>query len=131
MDLTTVAHHLALLDLPSELNDALKSGRCTAPRTLYELSKLHEEQPERAKALIAGGTEITRAAVAAARAEHAPLAVEPRPKRGAGSLLAQANSQCARLEQTLSRIKQVEQALGAADLAALRQRVTNLASRSA
>ena len=33
MDPTTVAHHLALLDLPPELDDALKSGRCTSPRT--------------------------------------------------------------------------------------------------
>ena len=32
----------------------LASGRCTSPRTLYELSKLHEAQPDRAKALIAG-----------------------------------------------------------------------------
>ncbi len=29
IDLTTVAHHLALLDLPPELEDAFKSGRCT------------------------------------------------------------------------------------------------------
>ena len=33
MNLTTVAHHLALLDLPPELDDVLKSGRCTSPRT--------------------------------------------------------------------------------------------------
>ncbi len=54
MDPTTVGHHLALLELPPELDDALKSGRCTSPRTLYELRKLHEAQPERAEALIAG-----------------------------------------------------------------------------
>jgi ParB family chromosome partitioning protein len=131
MDPTTLTHHLALLDLPPELDDALKSGRCTSPRTLYELSKLHQAQPERAKALIAGESEITRAAVAAVRAEHAPVAAVVRPQRGAASLLAQANSQCARLEQTLTRIKQVEHEFVEADLAALRQRVANLASRSA
>lgn len=120
MDLTTVAHHLALLDLPPELHDALKSGRCTSTRTLFELSKLHQAQPEQAKALIAGASEITRAAVAAVRAQ-----------RSAASLLVQANSQCARLEQTLTRIKQVEQELGEADLSALRQRFANLQSRSA
>jgi ParB family chromosome partitioning protein len=108
MDQTIVAHHLALLDLPPELDGALKSGRCTSPRTLYELSKLHEEQPERAKALIAGESEITRAAVATMRAEHTPAATGARPKRGAASLLTQANSACARLELTLTRIKQVE-----------------------
>jgi ParB family chromosome partitioning protein len=50
MDPTTVAHHLALLDLPPELDEALKSGRCTSPRTLYELSKLHQAQPEQVRA---------------------------------------------------------------------------------
>lgn len=40
MDLTSVAHHLALLTLPPELDEALRSGRCTSPRTLYELAKL-------------------------------------------------------------------------------------------
>ena len=34
IDLTSVAHHLALLTLPSELDEALRSGRCTSPRTL-------------------------------------------------------------------------------------------------
>ena len=43
MNLTTVAHHLALLDLPPELAEALKSGRCTSPRTPHEFSKLHDE----------------------------------------------------------------------------------------
>jgi ParB family transcriptional regulator, chromosome partitioning protein len=130
MDLTTVAHHLALLDLPPDLGEALKSGRCTSPRTLYELSKLHQTQPERVKSLIAGASEITRAAVAAVRAEHVPIAAETCPQRSAVSLLAQANSQCTRLEQTLTRIKQVEQELGAADLVVLRQRLANLTSRS-
>jgi ParB family chromosome partitioning protein len=131
MDPTTVAHHLALLDLPPELDEALKSGRCTSPRTLYELAKLHQAQPDRAKALIAGESEITRSAVAAVRAERAPPAIEAQPKRSAASLMAQANGQCARLEQTLTRIKNAEQQLDAADVATLRQRVANLASRSA
>jgi ParB family chromosome partitioning protein len=131
MDLTTVAHHLALLDLPPELDNALKSGRCTSPRTLYELSKLHQAQPDSARALLASESEITRAAVAAVRAEHRPDAAEVHTKRGTASLVAQANSQCARLEQTLSRIKQVEQELDVAELATLRQRVANLASQSA
>jgi ParB family transcriptional regulator, chromosome partitioning protein len=44
MDLTTVGHHLALLELPPELDQAPKTGRCTSPRTLYEPSKLHDER---------------------------------------------------------------------------------------
>ena len=130
MDATTVAHHLALLDLPPELDDALKSGRCTSPRTLYELSKLHEEQPERVRALVAGESEITRAAVAAVRAEHTPAATRLRPGCAA-VLLAQANGACERLEFALRRLKQVERELGEADVAALRQRVATLTNRSA
>jgi ParB family chromosome partitioning protein len=60
MDLTTVAHHLALLDLPAELGQALQTGRCTSPRTLYELSRLHAKQPEQVHALVTGEGEITR-----------------------------------------------------------------------
>jgi len=131
MDPTTVGHHLALLELPPELDDALKSGRCTSPRTLYELSKLHEAQPDRAKALVAGESEITRAAIAAVRAEQTTATVGARPQRNAASLLAQANSACARLELALTRIQQVEQDLAEVDLATLRQRLANLTNRSA
>ncbi len=119
MDPTTVGHHLALLELPPELDDALKSGRCTSPRTLYELSKLHEAQPDRAKALVAGECEITRAAIAAIRAEQAPVTLGARPPRSAAALLARANSACARLELALTRIKQVEQGLAQTELATL------------
>ena len=59
MNLTSVAHHLALLDLPAVLDQALKEDRCTSPRTLHELSKLHHEEPERVRALVAGQAEIT------------------------------------------------------------------------
>ena len=45
MDATTVAHHLALLELPPELDEAMRVGRCTPPRTLYELTKLHHGSP--------------------------------------------------------------------------------------
>ena len=131
MDPTTVGHHLALLELPPELDDALKSGRCTSPRTLYELSKLHEAQPDRAKALVTGECEITRVAIAAIRAEQAPATLGVRPQRNAASLLAQANSACARLELALTRIKQVEHDLVEADLASLWQRLANLTNRSA
>lgn len=131
MDPTTVGHHLALLELPPELDDTLKTGRCTSPRTLYELSKLHEAQPDRAKALIAGESEITRAAIAAVRAEQTPATLGAHPQRNAASLLARAHSACARLELALTRIKQVEHDLVEADLASLRQRLANLKNRSA
>jgi len=41
VDLTTVAHHLSLLELPPPLDAALRSGRGVSPRTLYELRKVH------------------------------------------------------------------------------------------
>lgn len=131
MDPTTVAHHLALLELPRELGEALKSGRCTSPKTLYELSKLHDAKPELAIALLAGKSEITRAAVAAARTEQSPAETRTCFQRRATSLLAQANRDCARLELTLTRIQQVEQQLVEADVAALRLRVAKLIGRSA
>jgi ParB family transcriptional regulator, chromosome partitioning protein len=131
MDPTTVAHHLALLDLPPELGEALKSGQCTSPKTLYELSKLHETQPELAITLLASKSTITRNAVAAARAAQSPAEPRTYSQTRATSLLAQANQDCARLELTLIRLQQAEHQLAEADVAALRQRVANLTSRSA
>jgi ParB family transcriptional regulator, chromosome partitioning protein len=131
MDLTTVAHHLALLDLPAELGEALKSGRCTSPKTLYELSKLHETQPELATALLASKSAITRNAVAAARAEQSSAEPQTGSQQSAISLLTHANRACARLELTLTRLRQVEHQLAEADLAVLRQRLANLTGRSA
>jgi ParB/RepB/Spo0J family partition protein len=77
IDLTSVAHHLALLTLPPELDEALRSGRCTSPRTLYELAKLQKTKPERVKAIVSGGGEITRKAVAS-------LTRAPRSSRAGG-----------------------------------------------
>jgi len=67
-----VAHHLTLLELPPELDQAMQSGRCTSPRTLHELTKLHEETPDAVKALVASGGEITPTRVAALREAVAP-----------------------------------------------------------
>jgi ParB family chromosome partitioning protein len=128
MDITTVAHHLALLDLPPELDAAMKAGRCTSPKTLHELNKLRETQPEVAKALLAGDAEITRAAVAAARAS---TVAQHRSGKSAVSLLTQANSICARLEQTLTAIESRKHEPNEPELSALRQRLATLAERLA
>jgi ParB family transcriptional regulator, chromosome partitioning protein len=130
IDQTTIAHHLAL-DLPPELNVAMQAGRCTSPRTLYELSKLHRDQPERAQALLAGDGEITRSAVNAVRAEVAPLAHAPAHPRGQPTLLAQAEVACARLELALDRIAKAEPCVANADLELLKQRIASLSSRLA
>ena len=67
MELSRVAHHLALPSLPPVLDRAHRSGRCESPRTLYELSRLHDEQPEQVAALVTGAEPVTREAVASLR----------------------------------------------------------------
>lgn len=125
MDLTTVAHHLALLDLPPPVDQALKTGLCTSPRTLYELSKLHDEKPEQVSALIAGG-DITRSAVAALKAPRslAPPTLSPRPTE-----LAKATATCALLERSLDKINRARGDFREADLTDFRQRLSELAHR--
>ena len=130
MNLTAVAHHLSLLDLPPVLDDALKAGRCTSPRTLHELSKLHADRPDQVHALLAGEADITRASVVAIRsAADEPLSAEPAVS-APDKLIAQANSACDRLERALSRIKATDAAATAApELLALRSRVEAITTR--
>ena len=147
IDQTTVAHHLALLSLPGVLDGALKSGRCTSPRTLYELSKLHDEYPERVARLIDSDAAITRAAAATMRGNNAPAVVarevpaattmesagaaEPNVAKPApGAPLTQANQMCDRLESAVARLLK-SAAGGAADagLAALGDRLQQIAER--
>jgi len=78
MDLTSVAHHLALLTLPPQLDEALRSGRCTSPRTLYELAKLQKTKPERVKAIVNREGEITHSSVAALKKVPEPHRSAPR-----------------------------------------------------
>lgn len=54
VNLATVADHLSPLELPPVLTDALTSGRCASPRTLHELSKLNEREPEDVRTVIEG-----------------------------------------------------------------------------
>lgn len=137
LDLTTVAHHLALLDLPPVLDAAMKAGRCSSPRTLYELGKLHAEQPQRVADLLAGADPITREAVAQIRDATLLPAVTPcvgkeksaRPDRLA-QMLSRATNLCAKLDAALVRLGGLDlSTLSADDLAALRQRVAQLARR--
>jgi ParB family transcriptional regulator, chromosome partitioning protein len=132
MNLTTVAHHLSLLNLPPELNEALKSGRCTSPRTLHELSRLHEEQPEQVRSLVAGDTEITRAAVSARRAQRTDAAPPSSTPSRSAKPIEQANAACDRLEQALARIDAAAaRRVDPADLVALRERIAALARSTA
>lgn len=138
MDLSTVAHHLALLSLPPVLDQALKSGRCESPRTLHELSRLHEEQPEQVVALVGGTEPITREAVASLRdaarmvtpAADKPAPTPPRPDKMAQAL-ARATGLCERLDAALLRLNRSGgiDALPHEQVLALRQRVAELAAR--
>ena len=137
IDQTTVTHHLALLALPPVLDAAMKTGRCTSPRTLYELSKLHADQPARVAELVAGDEPITRQSVAALR-DAAPAAaadtrsstpISPCPDRMT-QMIARANGLCDQLEAALLRLNRSGiSAASRDDTVALRQRVAALASR--
>lgn len=138
MDLSTVAHHLALLSLPPVLDQALRSGRCESPRTLHELSRLHEEQPEQVVALVAGTEPITREAVASLRdaarvvapTADRPTPTPPRPDKMAQAL-ARATGLCERLDAALQRLNRSGgiDTLPHDQVLALRQRVAELAAR--
>ena len=130
IDLTTVAHHLALLDLPPELEDAFKSGRCTSPRTLYELRKLHEQQPEQVKAIASGDSAITRTSVATLKTRRRRPKTPTRRSAGSAgkSLVDQAQALCTRLESLLAQMSSRGPA-AADDLAALLRRLADLAGR--
>ena len=138
MDLPTVAHHLALLSLPPVLDQVFRNGRCESPRTLHELSRLHEQQPEQVAALVAGTEPITREAVASLRDAArvvAPTAeklasTQPRPDKMAQAL-ARASGLCDRLDAALLRLNRSGgiDALPHDQVLGLRQRVAELAAR--
>ena len=126
IDLTSVAHHLALLTLPPELGEALRSGRCTSPRTLYQLAKLQKTKPERVRAIVNGEGEITRKAVAALKKAPRPAPHKATRSRQPISLVAQANDLCARLETLLGRMGKADAAVPSDEFAALRRRLARL-----
>lgn len=133
IDLTTVAHHLALLELPPPLEAALKSGRCVSPRTLYELRKVHAKQPGAVAELLQGDRPVTRDAAAALlrparrrRGSERATALPPKvPKKAATSTLAsRAELLCTQLTTACSRLRDADfEGVPADRLAALRDRV--------
>jgi ParB family chromosome partitioning protein len=130
MNLTTVAHHLALLELPPELDQALKSGRRTSPRTLHELSKLHDEKPEQVRALVVGGAEITRTTVSALRAVPVNGMAGATATSPSDKLIAQANDACDRLQRAVDRIQHSNtHRVALPELVALRIRVEDITKR--
>lgn len=59
-----VTHHLALINPPACIEDAYRKGKCTSPKTLYELRSLHEKFPDQVDAWCNQAAEITRKSVA-------------------------------------------------------------------
>jgi ParB family transcriptional regulator, chromosome partitioning protein len=129
MNLTTVAHHLSLLDLPPALDDALKAGRCTSPRTLHELSQLHDVAPEQVRALVDSDAPITRTSVAELKADSTALATKSKAARQTDAL-AHAHAACDRLERALARIDgPPPYTVAPPELVALRIRVEDIARK--
>lgn len=128
MNLTTVAHHLALLELPPVLDEAMKSGRCTSPRTLHELSQLHDHNPKQVQELLASGSDITRTTVSALRAagdEGGGVSAEA--SSPADKLIPRAHAACDRLERAIRCIQPGSVYKAAVpELVALRIRVEDL-----
>jgi ParB family chromosome partitioning protein len=130
MNLTTLAHHLSLLDLPPELDEALKSGRCTSPRTLHELAQLHADSPAHVQALLASGAEITRTTVSALRGSSEDGAASMASPSSSNTLITQANAACDRLERALGRIRPSNSCkVALPELIALRIRIEDITKR--
>jgi ParB family chromosome partitioning protein len=118
MNLTTVSHHLSLLGLPPVLDGALETGRCTSPRTLHELSRLHDRHPARVEELLDGSVPITRDAVNTLRSQVDAISTD-----GTAHLIGHAMSACDRLEKMLVSIDLYGTTGDRVDLVALRSRL--------
>lgn len=64
-DNTLITQHLALIDLPPCIEEIYSVGKCTSPKTLYELRHLHKAYPAQVETWCANRRDITRQTVAA------------------------------------------------------------------
>lgn len=60
---STITELLALVDAPASIEAIYRSGRCTSPKTLYELRSLHDKFPAEVEAWCEGDAEVTRKSV--------------------------------------------------------------------
>jgi ParB family transcriptional regulator, chromosome partitioning protein len=58
-----ISAYLALIDPPNCVADAYRTGKCTSPRTLYEVRQLHKQFPKEVDGWCAKQEEITRKGV--------------------------------------------------------------------
>lgn len=129
MDLTSLAHHLTLLELAPEVEAAMRSGRCTSPRTLHELTKLHREAPEQVRALLDGDGDITRAALKAARSEPQPARERTESERLPHPMRHDTELACARLERALDELAKAVPSPDKTWLDGLKKRLAGIAGR--
>jgi len=57
---SAVSKHLALVNMPAEIEAVYTSGRSTSPETIFELRSLYGRFPEQTKAWLAGNDEVSR-----------------------------------------------------------------------
>jgi len=62
-DAALITQHLALIAPPGCIEEIYRAGRCTSPKTLYELRALHDKFPEAVEDWCEGGEEVTRKTV--------------------------------------------------------------------
>ena len=55
-----VTYHLALIQLPDDIQKAFDAGQVKGAKATYELRKLHGKDPEKVKKLVDSGQEITQ-----------------------------------------------------------------------
>ena len=55
-----VTYHLALIDMPFEIQQAYDAGQVSGAKAIYELRKLNVKDPDAVKELISSGEEITQ-----------------------------------------------------------------------
>ena len=62
---SVITGYMALIDPPECIGDTYRAGKCTSPRTLYELRQLHKKHPDEVEKWCKKQEEITRNGVAA------------------------------------------------------------------
>ena len=123
-----------MLTLAPELDEAFRSGRCTSPRTLYELANVRKTQPEQVKAIVGREGGITRSAVASAKKTRRSARAKPRKPAATArptTLASRANALfCTRLESLVGRMTRQGAPVTSDELAAVRRRLAHLAGMS-
>ena len=62
---SVITEHLSLVSPPAVIEEIYRDGRCTSPRTLFELRALHAEHPQAVESWCASVEEVTRKGVTA------------------------------------------------------------------